>query len=120
MAQVADRAGVSLGTVSHVLNHPDRVTGGHAGPGPRGDDRARLPAQLGGAHAGGRLERRDRPRPHRPRQLPVRGSGARRDPGGGGRSTTTSPPATYPCRHKAVVLQPTLVVRASTAGDAGA
>ncbi|MGF0118639.1 LacI family DNA-binding transcriptional regulator [Promicromonospora sp. Marseille-Q5078] len=26
MAQVAARAGVSLGTVSHVLNHPDRVT----------------------------------------------------------------------------------------------
>ena len=46
---VAARAGVSLGTVSNVLNRPDRVSPAHPPPGRAGDGRPRLRAQRGRA-----------------------------------------------------------------------
>ena len=51
---VAAAAGVSLGTVSNVLNRPDRVSAGDPRAGRAGDGRARLRAQRVGPPAAGR------------------------------------------------------------------
>ena len=72
---VAALAGVSLGTVSNVLNRPHAGQRQHPGPGRAGDGRARLRAQRVGAtapgrnqpHAGLRHARRRQPVLHRRR-----------------------------------------------------
>ena len=51
---VAARAGVSVGTVSNVLNHPDKVSADSVARVSRGDRRARVRAQRRGPAAAGR------------------------------------------------------------------
>ena len=86
---VAAAAGVSLGTVSNVLNRPERVSARHPRAGRAGDGRAGLRAQRVGPPAPGRHQPHARLRDARRRQPVLH----RRRPGhrGRGRGGRTSP-----------------------------